>query len=138
MRNVKNTIKVEVNLDFLDSNAINQRLYFSNLNYLTGRKISHIKTFNADQTGSFNGNVIDKSYIQCLGLNLVDMNGILVIENLSASDLSFTDVSGTLTLTMESGLPITGQFNFEKSWITCYTNVAVVKGFILPITFYYE
>lgn len=137
MKRFKNSIKVEINLDFLDSNALNQRLYFTNLNFLTGRKIVHIKTFNDDQTGSANGNVINKSYLQCLGLNLVDMNGILCIENLSIADLSFTDVF-PIYPTSESGLPITGQFDFEKSWITCYTNVAIVKGYILPITFYYE
>lgn len=137
MRKFKNSITVEIDLNYLDSNAINQRLYFTNLNYLTGRKISHIKTFNADQYNNSNNNIIDKSYIQCLGLNLVDMSDKLVIENLSVSDLSFTDVF-PVSPTQESGLPITGTFNFEKSWITCYTNVAVVKGFILPILFYYE
>lgn len=137
MNKYKNVVQVEVNLDFLNSNAVNQRLYFKNLNFLTGKKIIHIKTFNDDQAGSTLGPVINRSYIQCLGLNLVDMQGKLVIENLSVSDLC--NVSYGLGLpSFESGLPITGKFDFDKSWITCYDDVSIVRGYILPISFYYE
>ncbi len=129
MKQYKNVVQTEIDLDFLDSNAINQRLYFKNLNFLTGKKIIHIKTFN----GSTRGPVI----INCLGLNLVDMQGKLVIENLSIADLSYV-INGFGTESFESGLPITGRFNFDKSWITCYVNVAIVKGYILPISFFYE
>ena len=137
MKQYKNVVQTEINLDFLDSNAINQRLYFKNLNFLTGKKIIHIKTFNDGQAGSTRGPVIDRTYIQCLGLNLVDMQGKLVIENLSIADLSYV-INGIGTQSFESGLPITGRFNFDKSWITCYVNVAIVKGYILPISFFYE
>lgn len=137
MKQYKNVVQTEIDLDFLDSNAINQRLYFKNLNFLTGKKIIHIKTFNDDQAGSTRGPVINHNYIQCLGLNLVDMQGKLVIENLSIADLSYV-INGFGTQSFESGLPITGRFNFDKSWITCYDNVAIVKGYVLPISFFYE
>jgi len=137
MKQYKNVVQTEIDLDFLDSNAINQRLYFKNLNFLTGKKIIHIKTFNDDQAGSTRGPVIIPYYIQCLGLNLVDMQGKLVIENLSIADLSWV-INGFGTESFESGLPITGRFNFDKSWITCYGDVAIVKGYILPISFFYE
>lgn len=137
MKQYKNVVQTEIDLDFLDSNAINQRLYFKNLNFLTGKKIIHIKTFNADQAGSSRGPVIDRIYIQCLGLNLVDMQGKLVIENLSIADLSYV-INGIGTQSFESGLPITGRFNFDKSWITCYDDVSIVRGYILPISFFYE
>lgn len=137
MKQYKNVVQTEIDLDFLDSNAINQRLYFKNLNFLTGKKIIHIKTFNDEQAGSTRGPVIDRTYIQGLGLNLVDMQGKLVIENLSIADLSYV-INGFGTQSFESGLPITGRFNFDKSWITCYDNVAIVKGYVLPISFFYE
>jgi len=129
----KNILTEIINLDFLLSSAKNQRLYLKNLNYLTGKKITGIKvlTFENFQTDKVNN--IGLPEARFFTLNLVDISGKLIIENLSVADLAYNQ---GVTKLYEVGLPITGVFDFDKSWITQIT--PIVTGFGMVISFYYN
>lgn len=129
----KNILTEIINLDFLLSSAKNQRLYLKNLNYLTGKKITGIKvlTFENFQTDKVNN--IGLPQARFFTLNLVDLKGKLIIENLSVADLAHNQ---GVTKLYEVGLPITGVFDFDKSWITQI--IPIITGFGMVISFYYN
>jgi hypothetical protein len=126
-----------VPLNSLNVNVTNQRLYFKNLNFLSNKRIKWITTYDDNQYTP-NNIIYLSNFLSYVTINLVDHSNYLRIENLSCARLGYIPALG-LTTQKIVGLPITGQFNFDKSYLSILINInPFIYTQFVPISFYYE
>lgn len=121
-------------VEFLLQGNSSQPMYFTNVMLLSGKNIVHIQTFDDTSYSVPGKTVVDSIDLASVCLTMLNNRNFRIIENLPCGSLS----ASAIPTSKHHGLPITGKFNFDKSYLVFYkTTISALAGKILPITFTY-